>query len=116
MTNYPFDTQNCSILLTSWNFYKGDAIQLDYGQANVNDKEFIPDTIWILEFKRPVNSKMELNNRTVLKFEMVLSRKYEYFVFIAIIPLVIVQIMIFFTFRPTGKSKKGENDDSIKES
>jgi hypothetical protein len=116
MTNYPFDKQNCSILLTSWNFYKGDVIQLDYDQANINDKEFIPDTIWDLEFKRPINSKMELNNRTVLKFEMVFSRKFKYFVFTVIIPLVLVQIMIFFTFRPTEKSKKGEHDDSTKES
>ena len=101
---FPFDTQNCSIRIGSWQ-HDEDRIKLESDVNNDSLKDFIYNPIW--ELKAINDSEFEskfrflgqdLGNSDVV-FYFILKRRSAYYIINNIYPCLILNIVSLLSFR-----------------
>ncbi|XP_069122171.1 uncharacterized protein [Argopecten irradians] len=102
-TYYPFDTQECAIDVTSWSHSK-DELELFHLRNYVDTNDIAENGEWKYVGSRvePLVIKETIANRTtnfsLLKFVVILNRRYEYYVANIILPVLITSFLIILVF------------------
>ncbi|XP_060077695.1 acetylcholine receptor subunit alpha-like [Ylistrum balloti] len=95
MTNFPNDSQKCSLLIVPWG-YVASEIQLSFLQPRYNMQYLSPNGEWNVE---SISANMpESDESSVIEYKISLTRKSVYFIFSMIMPVYILCFLHPFVF------------------
>lgn len=89
-TDYPFDTQYCTISFTPWGYSSNEvAIQTD--EDNINLEDFIENEEWAV-----MESSQEITvaaNRSIISYHLTLKRRPVFFIVNMMVPIVLLGML-----------------------
>ncbi|KAL3855537.1 hypothetical protein ACJMK2_014744 [Sinanodonta woodiana] len=100
VTYYPFDTQICSIVLSTW-AYTSDEISLQLGNPAVQTSMYSENGEWELlsVFGQNTTTTRETKNFSRLMFTLTLRRRFLFHVLNTILPVVVMATLIVLVFK-----------------
>nr|XP_022295994.1 acetylcholine receptor subunit beta-like isoform X1 [Crassostrea virginica] len=95
VTYFPFDTQTCSVIITSWSYSHWE-VNFTIGSDKIGFYEFVPNGIWdLISYDATTDFDSSLSE---LSFNLKLKRKSLYFVLNLILPIMFVSILSLVVF------------------
>lgn len=89
-TDYPFDTQYCTITFTPWG-YSSNEVSIQTDEDNINIEDFIENEEWaVLETTQEVYVAA---NRSLITYNLTLKRRPVFFIVNMMVPIVLLGML-----------------------
>ncbi|XP_048740676.1 acetylcholine receptor subunit beta-type lev-1-like [Ostrea edulis] len=93
---YPFDTQTCDIIFTSWSYTRWEINLTVPTASNIGFYEFVPNSVWEVVSTDASHDLTSSDND--IKFTINLKRKPLYYIMTLVLPIVFLGILNLLVF------------------